>query len=277
LASNRPKVDAASDLPRGKKGQFYTEGYEIAVAEDVTGGHTNEEQIAHVYGSDDPLTAQHITGGTLSVQVLEKARNNTFLEVLTGNNPDVNTMRAFDLSDLKEIVCWFNIKHPDGDRYCQARLWSGWAPAPGDRSAPPNGWSRTTFTGPCDLEKRFDEAAGVGVYIVSEKLDASSSGAGAGYTATLTNTPVKDQTRSINLVRCAVLVCSQDGTWTSKDEIIIDANTCGDGLTTVWVDNNELDETKSSVTHFFVQYLQTGSGVLPATASIKMDGISKDV
>lgn len=274
---SRPKINAAADLPRGKKSQFYAEGYELDVAEDVTAGHATEEQIAHVYGSDDPLTATMVTGGTLSVQVLEKSKNNTFLEVLAGKNPTSDTLMSVDFSELEEISCWFNQKHPLSDRYTQARYWAGWTPAPGDRTNPPNGWSRTTFTGPCDLEKRFDEAPGVGVYIESEKLDLTSSGSGTGYTASLTHTPVTDPQRSINLVRLAILKCASDGTVEEKDEINVDINTCGNGQKTIWVDNDELEDTKSQATHAFAQILRTGSGTLPSNTDHYMHGIHRNV
>ncbi len=64
------KIKPSSDLPRGSKSQFYIEGYELDVAEDVTSGHTTEEELAHVYGRDDPLKATNITGGTLSAMHL---------------------------------------------------------------------------------------------------------------------------------------------------------------------------------------------------------------
>jgi hypothetical protein len=265
------KIKPSSDLPRGSKSQFYIEGYELDVAEDVTSGHTTEEEIAHVYGRDDPLKATNISGGTLSVQILEKSKNNTLYEVLCGLKPEDDSLKSYDLTEMEDGSCWFNVKHPIDDRYVQARFFGQWAPAPGDRAFPPNAWSRTTFAGPADVEKRYDEAPGVGVRIEAELVTASASG--SDYTGSLTKVPVKDQTRGLNLVRLATLTKAANGLVQERDEIIVDINTCGDAQQVIYVDNDELDDTKSGVTHFYAVYLQTGSGTLPSDTSIQMDGI----
>lgn len=272
--ANAPRVNAADDLPLGKRAKLYVEGYEIQVSPAVTPGFDTDTKLEHVYGSDDPLTSSVVNNSTLAIEVLEKANNNVLLEVLTGQRPEANVLKYYKWQEFKEITVWMNLKHSREDRYVRAHLWRRWRPAPGDGGMAPNEWGRRTFAGQCDIEERVDEAAGVGVRIESEKLAASSSGSGLGWTATLNQAPVNIPGTSRYLLRLLAIDGTSDGDVDASDEVEIDEQTCG-GSTTVWVDDEELIDSKGSVDYLFAQYLITGSGTLPEDVSIKMDGLHR--
>jgi hypothetical protein len=270
--ANAPRIDAADDLPLGKRAKLYVEGYEVQVSPAVDPGFDSDTQLVHVYGSDDPLTSAIVNNSTLAIEVLEKANNNVLLEVLTAQRPEANVLKYYKWQEFKEVTVWMNLKHGREDRYVRAHLWRRWRPAPGAGGMAPNEWGRRTFAGQCDLEQRFDEAAGVGVRIESEKLAASSSGGGLGWTATLSKTPVQVPGEQRWLLRLLAIDGTQAGAVTASDEIEIDEQTCG-GSTTVFVDNEELIDAKGTVDYLFAQYLITGSGTLPIDTGINMDGL----
>jgi len=274
--ADAPRVNAADDLPLGKRAKLYVEGYEIQVSPAVTPGFDTETQLAHVYGSDDPLTSSIVSNSTLAIEVLEKANNNLLLEVLTGQRPESDVLKYYKWSEFQEVTVWMNLKHGRSDRYVRAQLWRRWRPAPGDGGMAPNEWGRRTFAGQCDLEMRFDEAVGVGVRIESVKLAASSSGAGAGWTATLPRTPIQIPGEDRWLCRVLAIDGAVDGSITGSDEIEIDEQTCG-GSTTVWVDNDELSNAKGTVDFLFVQYPVTGSGTAPTDVSQDQHGLYRAV
>jgi len=273
--ADMPRVNAASDLILGRKCKVYVEGYEIQVATAMTPGITSEDSTAHVYGSDEPLTASIVTGSTLSITVLERANNNVLLEVLSGLRPEDEVLKEYKWAEFREVSVIINVKHPTEDRYCACGIFNRWRPAPGDRAMAPTDWMSRTFVGGCDTSKWFSEAAGVGIRIEQEKLALTSSGAGAGYTATLSKTPVKAPSSEINVLRVLIIDGTAAGAVNATDEINIDSNTCGDGSTTVWVDNDELQNTKGKADYALVAYLVSGSGTADTDGTFNMDGLWK--
>ncbi len=273
MPQSMPRVDAAENLPLGRRATVYVEGYEIQVGTALTPGFDSDTQLAHVYGSDDPLTSSIVNNSTLALEVLERANNNVLLEVLTEQRPESEVLRFYKWQEFAEVTIFTNTKAPKASRYIRACMWKRWRPAPGDGAMAPNEWGRRTFVGQCDLEMRFDEAPNVGVYLVSEKLAASSSGSGTGWTATLTHTPVLIPGENKYLARLAAIDGTSAGAVTAKDEVVVDINTCN-ASTTVFIDNDELQATKGTVDYIFTQYIRTGSSVLPDNPSdVLMDGL----
>lgn len=269
-----PRVNAADDLPLGRRMKVYVEGYEVKVATVLAPGFDTETQNAHVYGSDDPLTSTVVNGSNLTMELLEKSNNNRVLQILSGLRPESLDLKEYKWQQFDEVTVWINLQHPKSDRYVRACLWRRWRPGPGDESAPPNEWMRRTLVGQADTQFRFDEAVDVGVRIESEKLDlvASGSGSSVGYTFTLSRAPARLPSSAVNLIRLLVIDGTAAGAVSASDEVEIDLNTCANGSTACWIDNEELINAKGKADYAFVQYLYTGTGTVATDTSQKTDG-----
>ena len=65
----------ASELVKRKKEHVFAEGYEIDVANELTGGISATEEVIHIYGDDDPIIDITVDNATKNGWTYDEASN----------------------------------------------------------------------------------------------------------------------------------------------------------------------------------------------------------
>jgi len=259
------KIDATKQLPLERKYQVFVNGYEIDVAREATPGLATRELNEPVYGTDDPITMQVVDNGTLSLEVIEKRKNNILLDNLCNLSPDT-TSKGYNFNNFSSIAVWMNRKDYNDGKYIGGEFYGNATLAPSGKSGAPNEFGGRTFAGMCNATRKYDID---NVAIASEKVVIT---AGSGVIA---DVPFQQPDDDLYALYVVALQTTTDGT------IVVDSEILTVTAAMVLVDKSvtiaagDLDEMAiGDVDHAFVVYLSSGAGVYPS-GDITMQGLYK--
>jgi hypothetical protein len=259
------KINASKQIPLERKYQVFVNGYEIDVAREVTPGLATRELNEPVYGDDDPITMQVVDNGELSLELLEKRKNNVLLDNLCNVSPD-DTVKAYNFNNFETVAIWTNRKDYDNSNYIGCEFYGKATLAPSGKSGAPNEFGGRTFSGMCDAPRKFDIS---NVGIASEKITIM---AGEG---TLTGTPYQIPDDSLYALYVVALDTSDDGETVDNSEILTVTAAMVGSDKSVTIAAGDLDELElADVDHAFVVYLSSGSGVY-SSGDITIEGLYK--
>jgi len=260
-------INPAKDLLQERKYQVFANGYEIDVAKGITPGLATTEVVEPVYGNDNSLTANFVNNGTMSMDLIEKKTNNVLLDNLCGISP-ATLAKAYTFSNFNQIAVWLNRKALDNSKYVGAEFYGKCALAPSGKSGAPNEWGTRTFSGNCDIPRKF-EIDGVG--LASEKI-AISSGAG-----TLVGTPYVNPDDGFYAVYVVAQQWDNSGLKVTDSEILaVTAAMVSSGGAITIAAGDLTDMLITNVNAAFVVYLASGAGIYPSGA-IKTEGYFKAI
>jgi hypothetical protein len=259
------KINAGVQIPLERKYQVFINGYSIDVARELTPGVANRELNEPVYGSDDPITLNIVDNGTLSIEALEKRKNNVLLDNLCNLSPDT-VAKAYNFNNFVSVAVWANRKDYDNGKYIGAEFYGNATIIPTGKSGAPNEFGGRTFSGMCNAPRKFDIDD---VAIASEKVVIT---AGAGV---ITGTPYQIPDDDLYALYVVALKTSSDGTVVEESEILTVTAAMVESDKSVTIAADDLTEMElADVDHAFVVYLASGGGVYPS-GSIKLEGLYK--
>ena len=259
------KIDATKQLPLERKYQVFVNGYEIDVAKDVTPGLATRELNEPVYGTDNPITMQAVDNGTLSLEVLEKRKNNVLLDNLCNVTPD-STNKAYNFSSFSSVAVWTNRKDYDNSKYIGCEFHGNATLAPTGKSGAPNEFGGRTFSGMCNAARKFDIDE---VGIASEKVVIT---AGSGV---IVATPYQIPDDSLYALYVVALQTTTDGTVIVDSEILTVTAAMVAVDKSVTIAAGDLNDMAiGDVDHAFVVYLSSGGGIY-SSGSITLEGLYK--
>jgi hypothetical protein len=262
-------LNPAKDLLQERKYQVFVNGYEIDVAKGVTPGLATTEVVEPVYGNDNSLTATFVNNGTMSMDLIEKKTNNVLLDNLCGISP-ASTAKAYTFTNFSQVAIWLNRKALDNSKYVGAEFYGKCALAPSGKAGAPNEWGTRTFSGNCDIPRKF-EIDGVG--LASEKV-AISSGAG-----TLAGAAKLYQNPDDDLYAVYVVAQQWDNSGlvvTDSEILTVTAAMVSSGGAITIAAGDLVNMTLTNVNAAFVVYLASGAGIYPSGA-IKTEGYFKAI
>ena len=252
-----------SKLPLERKYQVFVNGYEIDVAKGITPGLATKELKEPVYGSDDPILANIVENGTLSLDLIEKPENNVLLDNLCNVSQDA-VEKGYNFNNFNAVSIWLNRKSADNSQYIGAEFYGNATLAPSGKSGAPSEWGGRTFSGNCNAARKFE---GLNVAIGAEKV-AITSGAG-----TLAQTPHVNPDDGFFALSVIALNYNEGTDKVTESEILtVDAGMVEVDKSVTIVAGDLSDLTLATVNYAYVIYLYSGSGVYP-TGGIQIDGL----
>lgn len=255
-------IKPSKDLSLRRKEQVFVEGYEIEVAKELTPTLNTTDLVDDVFGRNDPYTETIVDTASLVITVLEKKDNNDILDVLTGQDPAAAAPKEYYCEDVEAVTVWVNKKNAADNAYERSFFYQDWTPQIPSSAGGPKDRSARTLTGLCNKSLEFE-----GAWICGEKVAATGN---VYISGRLTNTtPIQIPRSTFYALR--VVACSGTGSNMVTEDITISASTVN---TTGWVSvlNSSLSSVKGP-TAFYVNYLQTGTGIYPDNANAIEEGL----
>lgn len=194
----------ASDLIKRKKEVVFVEGYFIDCATELTGAVDASQDVAHVYGDDDPILDTNVNNSTLTLSVYDKKENNILLDALQQNDPDDTANKQYNWNNVYQVSVWANRKNAENDQYTRSVFFKNWLPIPGLTTGDANTKGTRSLSGNSETAKEFNQP------IVGNKI-ALVSGA-SGYTGTLAYTPLQVPDESVYAIRVVAIEETRSGT-----------------------------------------------------------------
>lgn len=198
----------ASDLVKRKKEVVFVEGYFIDCATELTGAVDAAQDVAHVYGSDDPILDTNVNNSTLTLTIYDKKENNILLDALQQNDPDDASNKQYNWNNVYEVSVWANRKNKAGTEYTRSVFFKNWLPVPGLTTGDANAKGTRSLAGNSETVKEFNQP------IVGSKIRLTS-GAG-GYVGTLAYTPLQVPDESVYAMRVVAIEEGRSGTHINK-------------------------------------------------------------
>lgn len=236
---------------RRKKEVLFVEGYYIDHANDIVPGLDRQDEQFHVFGNDSPETDVQHNYGTLQIGILDKETSNALLDLVTNQNPESTAHRQYRVQDLTSVDVWMNVKDSGNTKYIKALLFTGWTPGMPLPSGAPNDKATYSVTGNSDLPRQFQ-----GVWIDAVKVASGAANIGA------TPVSIPGETNIFALRIKAINAVAQ----TSFDQISVPVSTAmvsSTGAITWSAILSAVGSDLPAVTHAYILYLQSGTGVYP--------------
>lgn len=233
---------------RRKKEEVFIEGYFVDGAIDLAPGLDRQDETFHRYGNDQPeLDVQH-NFGTLSMTVMDQFTNNEVLAVITGQAPA--TTAQYRVEDLVTAHAWANVKDQKNTKYIKSTFYPGWAAGLPLPSGDPNAKAQFVISGNCGLPRHFE-----GLWIKAKKLASGAS-------PSLGENPVGVPGES-GIYAVAVKALNIVGGQVDQEEVIPSAAMVLSNGDVSFVEIEAQVSELADVTHAYIYYLQSGTGVYP--------------
>lgn len=138
-------------LIKRKKEDVFCMGYFLDTVTEFTPDVSTTPQNYPVFGSDENMVGLSIDTGSLSLTLLAKdENNNTFLDLITNQDPGTSTFRVYDWAQATTPVSiWVNRKDNNNTRYRGGIFFKNFRPDPGLLAGAPNDDAVRTFAGNC--------------------------------------------------------------------------------------------------------------------------------
>lgn len=238
---------------RRKKEDIFCEGYFINHANVATPDVNQQDEIFHLFGKDSPETDRLQNYGTLTLTVLDLYTNNAILDLITGNDPGVSTVRQYKTDDLTSVHIWANVKNALNTQYVKSWILESWNPGMPMPSGNPEAKAAVSIVGNANLPRQFQ-----GAFISMKKV---ASGA-----ANIGDTPVLVPGETNYAVAVKAL---NIGSVLDAEEVPVSAAMISSSGAISWSEVLA-NITLTPITHLAVYYLKTGAGVYPTVAPDKL-------
>lgn len=235
---------------RRKKEDVFVEGYFIDTAIDASPNIDRQDETFHLFGKDSPdLDVQH-NFGTLSLAILDKYTNNALLDIATGHNPDDGLPHQYKVDGMTSVTVFANVKDERNTKYVKSWFMQGWSPGLPVPSGDPNSKAQFTLTGNGKLPRLFE-----GLWIKTKKV-------ASGVAVTLGGDIPVEVPDETGIYAVAVKALDQTSTFEQEDVTPTTAMVTSAGNVSFAEIEAQVQDL-NDVTHAFVYYLQSGTGVHP--------------
>jgi len=194
----------ASDLIKRKKEIVFVEGYFIDCANELSGAVDATQDVIHIYGDDNPILDTTANNSTLTLQVYDKAANNSLFDVLQQEDPDDTSAKQYNWNNVTQATVWANRINSANTQYTRSVLYKNWIPVPALPTGDASARGTRSFAGNSEVAKEFTQP------IVGQKI-ALVSGA-SGYTGTIAYVPVQVPDESVYALRVVAIEEARTGT-----------------------------------------------------------------
>ena len=271
----------ASELVKRKKEHVFAEGYEIDVANELTGGISATEEVIHIYGDDDPIIDITVDNATLTINVYDKKENNRLLEALQRIDPDTATDFIYKWDNVYSTTIWANRYNATNTEYIRSVIYQDWLPVSGQPTGDASARGTRSFAGNAKIPREYKHP------ILGEKVTLTTGANGTSWTAQLAKaTPravpsetLEPGTTAVTLYAIRVVVINEQRSGTTlthfdAENLTIDAAMVSSSGA-VAIDGANDISALSWGTHVYVNYLYDGNtGVYPA---IKPNGMFENI
>ena len=271
----------ASELVKRKKEHVFAEGYEIDVANELTGGIAASEEVIHVYGDDDPIIDITVDNATLTINVYDKKENNRLLEALQRIDPGTAIDFVYKWDNVYSTTIWANRYNATNTEYIRSVVYQDWLPVPGMTSGDASARGTRSFAGNAKIPREYKHP------ILGEKVALTTGASGTSWTAQLAKaTPravpsetLEPGTASVTLYAIRVVAVNEQRDGTSlthfdAENLTIDAEMVSSSGA-IAIDGTDDISVLDWATHVYVNYLYTANtGVYP---SIKPHGMFENI
>ena len=241
---------------RRKKEVLFVEGYQIDHANDIVPGLDRQDEQFHIFGNDSPETDVQSNYGTLQIGILDKETNNALLDLVTGQNPEAVAHRQYRVQDLTSVDVWMNVKNSTNTAYVKSMLFTGWTPGMPLPSGAPNDKAAYSVTGNSDLPRQFQSC-----WIDAVKVASGAANIGASPVSVPGETGV---------YALRIKALSQSGSSFEQEVVEVSSAMLTVAGTISWPAIMATIDSLPSVTHAYILFLQSGSGVYPSEAPGKL-------
>ena len=240
---------------RRKVEDVFCEGYFIDHAFDVMPSFEETDETFHIYGQNSPDTDKQINVGRLQISVYDKFTNNAILDLATGNDPGVGitVVRQYRVPDLAAISVWGNVKNQAQSAYVKSYFVPNWTPGLPMPSGGANDKAQFQFNGQAGLPQMFENAWITGKKVASSALMAVG--------ATPVELPKQTNIFAIRIMAINDLTGS-GGAFETEDIAPTNAMFPNTGILSI-ADIGPAVTSLATVSHVYVNYLQTGTGIYP--------------
>ena len=271
----------ASELVKRKKEHVFAEGYEIDVANELTGGISATEEVIHIYGDDDPIIDITVDNATLTINVYDKKENNRLLEALQRIDPDTATDFIYKWDNVYSTTIWANRYNATNTEYIRSIIYQDWLPVPGMVSGDASARGTRSFAGNAKIPREYKHP------ILGEKVALTTGANGTTWTAQLAKAApravpsetLEPGTTAVTLYAIRVVVINEQRSGTTlthfdAENLTIDAAMVSSSGAIAIDGANDISAV-SWGTHVYVNYLYDGeTGVYP---TIKPNGMFENI
>jgi len=233
----------------------------------VTGTTDATQEVIHVYGDDDAIQDINVNSSALTLAVYDKTANNDILDALQRMDPDNPGNKEYNWNNIYPTSVWVNRKNRDNDQYLKGFFYKNWLPIPASPAGDASAKGTRTFAGNSEVFMEYNQP------ILGEKIALSSGagttqpGTGAGYSGTLTYTPLLiPSTTNIYGIRVVAIeeIRTGDAITSYEEEDLTITSTMVTSAGAVVIDNTEL-KILDGPQYAYVNYLyDKGTGVYPS-------------
>ncbi len=183
---------------------MFVEGYFIDCANELTGAIDATQDVIHIYGDDDPILDINVNNSTLTLQVYDKATNNTILDALQQDDPDDSNAKQYNWNNVTQSTVWANRINSANTQYTRSILYKNWLPVPGMTAGDAAGKGTRSFAGNSEPVREYTQP------IIGQKIRLVSGA--SGYVGTLAYTPVQVPDESVYSLRVVAIEEARTGT-----------------------------------------------------------------
>lgn len=234
-------------------------GYKLTTVTGLDPGFDTNDETFFVFGQESPDLDKQTNFGTLQMTLYDLYVNNAILDLACRQDPGAVGVRQYLVDDLEGVDVWANVKAADNSSYVKSMYFPDWTPTMPVPSGAPNDKAQLQIQGNCGLIEQYQSAWLFGKKVLSTAVGQIGK--------TLVVQPRRASTYAVS-----VLAYKDDtgtgGTFNYEKIPVTPTMVTQGGAVSFTEIGAALTQLTQPITGAYILFLQTGSGVYPATGTV---------